>query len=492
MNILTSIHTDEEEEAPSDASIVMEDTKVDCPICLESMSPTDHTHALQCQHRCGYNFCQTCIDSLISSSKDDFMEASDGNYHVKIYLHCPNCRSDLSTSIRDTLLLRRADSMVRRRNIGESLTDSDRKMERFLRRSQSVRDAVEVARSKEEEFFGLGQAENPDETPSSNTDAEYEEWGVEADLIRGVHESFHIPRPPSPATATHSIDKTLFSGRDRSRSDQQLESLTEWLTSGDTIKLVQAARLLATEQRDASSFHLGMQAFQRRSLYRMSSRRSSRLSFRSTGSGSESLTSSSRNDSIHLLIEEAKQARERANRPPQPSPLAIARDLVEIEREAQLLQTHPLPVRMPKHIVLTRADLAALPVTFCNDTWDGTVLDAFCKISIGLFQTVTKHTTSANHPGVRRILNSDGPVRIDTPKRRVIVASVRGHCSSQGVIKGDVVTHVNGKPVDCDAEELSTQLGSTRGKVELTLNAEQSVAQALQLRSLAASSHQLD
>ena len=76
---------------------------VDCPICMDTMTAADIEHPMQCKsEHCTYNFCMTCIESLITSSKDDYMEASDGNLHVKIFLHCPNCRSDLSLSIRDT------------------------------------------------------------------------------------------------------------------------------------------------------------------------------------------------------------------------------------------------------------------------------------------------------------------------------------------------------------------------------------------------------
>jgi hypothetical protein len=73
---------------------------------------TDLDHPLQCTIHCGFNMCKNCIESFITSSKDDYQEASDGNYHVKVFLHCPNCRSNLSYTIRDTLLLRKADEVV--------------------------------------------------------------------------------------------------------------------------------------------------------------------------------------------------------------------------------------------------------------------------------------------------------------------------------------------------------------------------------------------
>jgi len=87
--------------------------EMDCPICLEELDPTDDLHPLQCtSDRCHFNFCLSCIESLLTSANDDYVEASDGNRHVKVFLHCPNCRSDLGGTIRKTLLLRKVDYIL--------------------------------------------------------------------------------------------------------------------------------------------------------------------------------------------------------------------------------------------------------------------------------------------------------------------------------------------------------------------------------------------
>ncbi|KAL3939535.1 MAG: hypothetical protein SGBAC_005766 [Bacillariaceae sp.] len=83
----------------------------ECAICDGTMSENDWNHPLQCQTpQCRYNFCATCIYNLIQSSKDAYGQASDGSNHVKVHLHCPNCRDDLGKSLQRTLLLRVADS----------------------------------------------------------------------------------------------------------------------------------------------------------------------------------------------------------------------------------------------------------------------------------------------------------------------------------------------------------------------------------------------
>mmetsp|Transcript_33317 Transcript_33317/g.80588 ORF Transcript_33317/g.80588 Transcript_33317/m.80588 type:complete len:513 (+) Transcript_33317:168-1706(+) len=97
---------DEPEEEPEELTMMNE-----CAICLGTMSDNDWKHPLQCHTpQCRYNFCATCIYNLIKSSKDAYGEASDGSHQVKVHLQCPNCRDDLGSTLRRTLLLRVADS----------------------------------------------------------------------------------------------------------------------------------------------------------------------------------------------------------------------------------------------------------------------------------------------------------------------------------------------------------------------------------------------
>ena len=135
----------------------------DCPICLDEMSPADVLHPVQC--RCGYNFCAGCIESLITSSKDDYQEASDGNLHVKVFLHCPNCRSDLGGSIRDTLLCRKVCNLEEHTTTDE-LTQSEMRLQQVLD-DPEVKLAIREAQQRQDDFFGKKPARPPPEKQNS-------------------------------------------------------------------------------------------------------------------------------------------------------------------------------------------------------------------------------------------------------------------------------------------------------------------------------------
>mmetsp|Transcript_33316 Transcript_33316/g.80585 ORF Transcript_33316/g.80585 Transcript_33316/m.80585 type:complete len:507 (+) Transcript_33316:162-1682(+) len=112
----SNMEEEEEEDNDHEVSLLGDEpeelTMMDeCVICLGTMSDNDWKHPLQCHTpQCRYNFCATCIYNLIKSSKDAYGEASDGSHQVKVHLQCPNCRDDLGSTLRRTLLLRVADS----------------------------------------------------------------------------------------------------------------------------------------------------------------------------------------------------------------------------------------------------------------------------------------------------------------------------------------------------------------------------------------------
>ena len=223
----------------------------DCPICLDAMRPEDLGHILQCERHCGFNMCKNCIGSLITSSKDDFQMASDGNLHVKVYLHCPNCRSDLSQSIRHTLLLRKV-SEVRFLKTPESEWTSSQVRLKNAMHTTEVQKAIKHARIVEAEHFGEDAIDEEEDEDyfSSNNDSKMEsyveQWGVEADLSHGVHDSFVAPRPPAQTVREEVIrvDPTLFSGLDEVLTEDEREEVTKLMTRGKPIFLVRAAEIL--------------------------------------------------------------------------------------------------------------------------------------------------------------------------------------------------------------------------------------------------------
>ena len=410
--------------------------KEDCPICLEEMTPVDHEHPLQCKSiHCEFNCCYHCIENLIISSKDDFMESSDGNFHVKVYLHCPNCRGDLSDSIRDTLLLRKTDAVILATELyPQELTEKQLQWQYAMTTNVDVMDAIQEARRVEKDFFvshnrivpssgissslsiastfsgsdtetdtddeadvkdvAFGRQKNKASSPKDVLDL----WGVEVDLINDVHESFYIPAShiPSPVHRFNMVDDSATSNRLR-HTENQIDStlmrgleyfldkedqveICNMLTSGDVDQLVDAAKWLYDAGESAHHPQQSQQQ-QRQDGGRRKKRPKPRLSRRS---------------SVYMLIEESKQAHEtahakrhgatqvlksmrhhqRAQRRQQRRRMTV----YDAKKRASFLKNFPLPVRMPKHV--EQLPLDPFPINLIEGTWDGTVMDAFNCVHI--------------------------------------------------------------------------------------------------------------
>jgi hypothetical protein len=200
------------------------------------------------------------------------------------------------------------------------------------------------------------------------------------------------------------------------------------------------------------------------------------------------------------------------------------------------MKKFPLPVRMPKYaefiLAIQREEdnelqpaqiVKALPFRFCNDVWNGTVADAFCKIDVNPkrdYKTkqgknynptapksvfidnylVTQHKRHDN-PGVRSILDGDdvsrdrniihrGDFKIDTEHPRVLIASVVDpEASKKGILKGDVVTHLNDTELrDVTVDELIALIWSLcceekSSVLQFVFNADRATAEALKMRA---------
>jgi len=583
-----------------------------CPICLDPMTPIDHQHPLQCPTRhCHYNFCVSCINALLSSSKDDYETASDGNAHVKIYLNCPNCRSDLSTTIREVLLLRKVDTVIwllnKRRpgggyhsgsNCSHDASQSARLNPSQQRTHQAmqelhVQEAIQCARDKEKKFWKTHHRDLDDILPTLDDSAhafddsstffgsrrlssklisfraaksldaedfgcgegsgEDEEWGVEADLEYGVHSSIRLPpgqalfSSASPSTSTGScstsynhhkkqgcstsdknkkpkIDETLLNGLESCMTHAEQLQITHLMTNGDPQQLAKAADLLRKIENDAREgilpSHRQAQMNRRGSVYeivdearQLQQRQKDKSSNQQAVAASYGLPPTGGGGTGLPRQRQHQQLRQAAER--------RQFELSLMERQS-VLERCPLPVRMPKAITI---DLyydpggRLFPLRFCDDHWDGTVLDAYTRLIIapagrrmaandGNPWLVTKKAQT-QHAGVFHVLSQGryqhhyGSVELtmDQPPR-VLVASVQGAAGRQGVMKGDVVTHVDGHPLmdDIDygrtnkahtvstAETLIAMLQAKQNAgqktVDLVLNAEASVAEALKRRAL--------
>eukprot|EP00934_Nitzschia_sp_Nitz4_P005306 Nitzschia sp. Nitz4//scaffold29_size155292//618//1880//NITZ4_002629-RA/size155292-processed-gene-0.0-mRNA-1//1//CDS//3329546361//5296//frame0 len=415
---------------------------------------------------------------MISSSKDDYMEASDGSRQVKIWLRCPSCRSDLTYTIRDTLLLRKVDevlSLVELDKTGGNLTESQRSLHDALQRSKEVQTAVEESRTREANYLGLDELDEESEV-SVSASPSIEEWGVEADLAFGVHESIRWPRSPvsssdeSSVITESQVDPILFGGLDCVLHDCDRISLTELMVSGNPDKLAEAAQTLA-----ALATTLHSQKMAPSPSVAMSNPQVSRILKRS---------------SVFDLVAEVKKAHQAEA--VGPVVVALPRGMprrsssVVVKQMSLRQRRFPLPVRMPKYMEISRATWSQL--SFVDHKWDGTVMDAYAKLTIGFGQRVTQR--SPNHAGIENVLGGR-EARIELPnKPRILLCNVPRELGQQGATRGDVLTHVLGKNVSGMTFEqvcffVMHALQGQECNIELVFNAERSVAEALKRRAMA-------
>jgi hypothetical protein len=416
------------------------------------------------------------------------MEASDGNRHVKVFLHCPNCRSDLGGTIRETLLLRKVDYILALKNATttstdsstenhqdpEQLTPSQQRLKHVILKEKSVQlqTAIDEARKREAEFFGTEQMITIGE------EYEYEEHGVEADLEHGVHNSFREPRNEVSSQCLQDVDTTLMTGLESAMTMDEKVKITEFMTSGEPSKLSKAAKML----HDIAQ------------LSRRGVAPQKRLNHRS---------------SVFQLVQDADKARfPPKKRPPTikhrrvvsyNDPQKAHAEKAALYRHLHFLKLHPLPVRMPKFVELTiPISPSDQSLTFCNDTWDGSVMDAFTKITITGQTHKVKKKPPLQNVGAINVLSSwmspsnnfdvESNACIDIKQARVLVASIHSEGGRQGVMKGDVVTHLNGSEFHGTASDLVqaiSELAPHQKNFTLVLNAEQSTAEALKRRAYA-------
>ena len=170
---------------------------------------------------------------------------------------------------------------------------------------------------------------------------------------------------------------------------------------------------------------------------------------------------------------------------------------MEMKHQMQYMKSHPLPLRMPKYVEVVSTTSKDFSCQFVDDTWNGTVLDAYSKISIkkSLLGKVTISKQHAESSGIRRVIDAGssdnsktkGKGYIDIERPRVIIASINKEMGRQGVVKGDVVSHFNGEEFKGTAAELKELIDTSRYEGEVltfALNADAAVAEALRRRSL--------
>lgn len=482
-----------------------------------------------------------CLEHMIKSTKDDHIEASDGNT-FRVFLHCPNCRSNLGPSIRDTVLLRKVDKYSKQAFkdahggldvVDEMLSASELRFKHALEKDETIASAIEAAKHREDDFFGRRVEVDEEEVgfpdvsnmgSSSNMGMGDSLWsfddeeGFEADLANGPHNSFIFRHHSTRKLGIQELDdepdmqkdveadSTLLFGLDAFMTEQEEQFMTSQMISGDTAKLAAATEMM----------HY-VSALSRQGMKPSPKRRRSSIAL----SNGQASNRRSMLASITEVIKEGNEARrkeeEKENRH---AAGAVAAQLtsavvgqfggvaggrrklkhqVDMEMKMQMehMRLHPLPLRMPKYAEVTAGKATSTGVMFVDDVWDGTVVDAFSKISVNksLLGHITVKKQHAESMGIRHVIDagnnpksprSNGKGYIDTPRPRVLVASISRELGRQGIAKGDVVTHFNGEAFSATASELKAFIEKRfEGEVmTFVFNADNAVAEALKRRSM--------
>jgi len=374
------------------------------------------------------------------------------------------------------------------------LSASELRVKHSLENDADVSLAVEEARDRETEFF----RNHADDTASYVTQDSI--WslgsmeGYEADLS-GVpksfisrHHSLHEGAKDKDGALTNMRpDTTLMCGLEFFMTDQEQRFVTSYLVSGDTSKLAAATEMLhyvSALSRQGITPNL-----KRRSVYgntnsMMGSIReviregNEARKMEQEGGARTGKSAGVLSEMFVPLAKEKLRTREQMN--------------LELQQRLEYMSKFPLPLRMPKYAELT-AHKGGFSLTFRDDTWDGTVLDAFCKISVtrSLLGHVSVTKQHGQSKGIRSIVDvgsskPNGKGQIDTSRPRVLVASISAEGGQQGIMVGDVVSHVNGSEFYGSACDLVKKINS-RSEGELltfAFNADAAVAEALRRRWL--------
>mmetsp|Transcript_288 Transcript_288/g.538 ORF Transcript_288/g.538 Transcript_288/m.538 type:complete len:468 (-) Transcript_288:130-1533(-) len=454
----------------------VEEEDSSCPICLNDMCKSDTLHPIQCPTKCNFNFCIECLCHLLSSSKDDYEIASDGNRHVKVHLNCPNCRADISKTIEDTIRLRQTA-------LAEELSTV------------------------------------PDSELSAK-DLQLKHWKQEDEILDLTDGKKKKKKGPEPML----IDKSLFGGLEFAMTVEEQKYVTKLMSSGYPNELCQGAQILAGI---ADNIRNGRAVAAAATPATTAPNRAAAETARATaalqsGYSNAGLSSRSRDGDMpgvtNFQREMEQQKREKLRRPlPARMPLCVSLSTGEFEKMALQYRQQSGMVdpsmsgegnaKKPGWKSFLKGMLGTggtASMTFVDDEWDGSVADAFARAQIGRTGKDNRQTVKgrfgpqnpAEKASVQRIIamglhEDDKRDSLTRPIRfqRVLIGSVGGQAGKVGIKKGDVVTHINGEEFVGDAAALHALLVEAYeqqgrdGVIMIVVNAEDCTAEALRLRA---------
>jgi len=310
------------------------------------------------------------------------------------------------------------------------------------------------------------------------------------------------------------LDSMLFCGLHDTMTASERTYVKELLTVGSTMKLTQAAHILASIM---DMNQKGGTPLMRQMRDKNKNLTQAQL-LRKTRSEPVMINTNNHNKNVHMpkmssntgmTVLANNQADELQS---------------EIMNRDKLRRLYPIPIRMPKAINL-RLDFDIYstnpPITFiddeqsflvlrdCDDVRSKLIQDAYSELKVNIFGSFVKKEPY-NVAGVENILSGlqifdDSvdklPPSIKIPWRRVVVTSVKGNAVRSGLRAGDVITFVDGEPFEGNVEKLKFFFARKQEceydmdmhgddeaypSCQIICNAEVGIAEALRVRQILA------
>ena len=430
-------------------SLISNETEAEtCIICIGEMTIYDHKFPLVCPSECGFNMCGKCIQRSFRGKKG----------------LCPQCRGDLASSHETVLTLRHcaADSD----ELGE-ITDEELSSGELQRKYKAIA-TMQANIAKKEDF------------------KQVEDERVE----------------------TNKIDKTLCCGLDDGMTEEEILFVTQWMTSGCTDKLSHAAVMLQSILEMSKN---GMIPSVKHSISSNNPRQ-----VRPSEHCQKTVPSRQKNGESRVIRTQYSSRSTRDAKATREMLKNRIEQQIEVEKVAEWKRLHPLPTRMPcsyKFVVdfdvntprgcmlMFVDDETLLENKDMRDDESLTtrVKDAYSRLTVDRKGNVLSRPM-VDDRGLERILvarekqnflNPTNTLKSIMPWRRVVLSMVKGSLSRLGLRVGDVITHVNGDFFSGNAESLKFYLSEIWQRdddhdktIQIVVNAEIGVAEALHLRSL--------
>ena len=297
---------------------------------------------------------------------------------------------------------------------------------------------------------------------------------------------------PDEALGPLPIDISLLDGLEVAMSKEERTKLTSLLTSGDPEQLALAATILSGM---AELCKEGIVPSRRPAELTASMRALEDTSYTAGVAAGKAMLKGSQAQvkEIRLKAAEVKQGKRLHPLPSRMPRYACVDpfDPIKGSKRKGLLGIIGLPASIP---ILGKGPLSRRKkpsLTFVDDEWDGSLVDAFTNISVRPNGTVQKQ--EMGDVGVGYILSVASQGRetnlLDRERRpRVVIFKSRNDAARKGLHSGDIVTHVNGKAFVGTSDDLITLLTKIKDegsdKFNIVVNAEPCIAEALRLRAL--------